>query len=108
MSGGRSAKRKGRRVEQELVRLLFELGLVCSRVPLSGAAGGNFSGDIQLELLGRVRTVEVKARREFRTLHSWLAGRDLVLLKADWQDPIVVLPLSLFAEIVAVKSGAGS
>jgi hypothetical protein len=77
-------------------------------VPLSGAAGGNFSGDIQLELLGRVRTVEVKARRKFRSLHNWLAGRDLVLLKGDRQDPIVVLPLSLFAEIVAVKSGAGS
>jgi hypothetical protein len=85
MSGGRSAKRKGRRVEQELVRLLLELGLVCSRVPLSGAAGGAFSGDIQLELLGRVRTVEVKARREFRTLHNWLAGRDLLLLKGDRQ-----------------------
>jgi Holliday junction resolvase len=102
MSGGRSAKRKGTRVEQGLVRQLIELGLVCSRVPLSGAAGGNFSGDIHLELRGRVHKVEVKARREFRTLHNWLArgGANLLLLKADRQGPLVVLPLSFFAELV--------
>jgi hypothetical protein len=101
MSGGRSAKRKGTRVEQELVRQLLELGLLCSRVPLSGAAGGEFSGDIRLEMLGRVHCVEVKARREFRTLHNWLVGRDLLLLKADRQPPLAVLPLSLLAELAA-------
>ena len=98
---GRSAKRKGTRIEQVLVRQLLELGLICSRVPLSGAAGGEFSGDIRLELLGHVYRVEVKARREFRTLHSWLTGNDLLLLKADRQPPLVVLPLPLFAELAA-------
>jgi hypothetical protein len=101
MTGGRSAKRKGTRIEQELVRQLLKLGLVCSRVPLSGAAGGNFSGDIHVELLGRVHKVEVKARREFRTLHDWLTGNDLLLLKADRQPPLVVLSLPLFAELAA-------
>jgi Holliday junction resolvase len=102
MPGGRSAKRKGTRVEHELVRQLIGLGLICARMPLSGAAGGEFSGDIHLELRGRVHKVEVKARREFRTLHNWLAraGADLLLLKADRQIPLVVLPLSFFAELV--------
>src|SRR5215510_12750128 len=96
---GRFPARKGRRVEQELTRLLLELGLVCSRVPLSGAAGGDFSSDIHLEIFGQVHRVEVKARRQFRTLHAWLAGAELLLLKADYQPPLVVLPLPLFAKL---------
>jgi hypothetical protein len=31
-------------------------------VPLSGAAGGEWSGDIHVPLLGRARRVEVKCR----------------------------------------------
>jgi hypothetical protein len=104
MPGGRSAKRKGDRVERELVRLLCELGLPCWRVPLSGAAGGELSGDIHLELLGRTHKVEVKARHEFRTLHGWLAGADLLLLKADHRDPLVIVPVRLFAELAKVRS----
>jgi Holliday junction resolvase len=99
MAGGRSPKRKGTRVERELVNLLLELGFVCSRVPLSGAAGGAWSGDIHLELLGRILKVEVKARREFATLHRWIAKADLLLLKADRQPALVVLPLALLAEL---------
>ena len=104
MVGGRSPARKGRRIEQELVRQLLGLGLVCSRVPLSGAAGGEFSSDIHIELFGRVHRVECKARREFRTLHSWLAGADLLVLKADSQPPLVVLPLPLFAKLAGARS----
>jgi hypothetical protein len=104
MPGGRSPARKGRRVEQELTRLLLELGLVCARVPLSGASGGEFSGDIHLELFGRVHRIEVKSRREFRTLHAWLDGSDLLLLKADFQPPLVVLPLPLFAKLAGARS----
>jgi hypothetical protein len=56
MSGGRTPKQKGTRVERELVHLLCELGLLCSRVPLSGAIGGAWSGDIDLELFDRTRS----------------------------------------------------
>jgi hypothetical protein len=99
MSGGRTPKQKGTRVERELVHLLCELGLPCSRVPLSGAIAGAWSGDIDLELFDRTRKIRVKARREFRTLQQWLAGADLLLLKADRCDPIAVLPIRLFAEL---------
>jgi hypothetical protein len=108
MSGGRSPKRKGTREEQELVRQLIELGLMCSRVPLSDADGGEYVGDIRLEMLGRVHCVEVKASREFRTLHSWLTGRDLLLLKGDRQVVLAVLPLSLLAELAASVKEASS
>ncbi len=100
MTGGRSPRRKGVRVERELVQQLCELGLPCERVPLSGAAGGAWSGDIHIELRGRTRKIEVKARHEFRTLHGWLAGNDLLLLKADRQPPLAVLSLALLAELI--------
>jgi hypothetical protein len=104
MSGGRSPKRKGVRVERELVQRLLENGLVCARVPLSGTAGGVWGGDIHLELLGRVHRVEVKSRARFVTLYRWLKTADFLLLKADRLDPIAVLPLSLLAELAAATS----
>ena len=104
MTGGRSPKRKGTRVERECVQHLLELGLTCMRVPLSGALGGVWGGDIELELLQRVCKVEVKARRKFDTLHGWLSGAELLILKADRQPPLVVLPLSLFAELACAAA----
>jgi Holliday junction resolvase len=99
VSGGRAPARKGARIERELVHLLCELGLPCSRVPLSGAIGGAWSGDIDLELFERTAKIQVKARREFRTLHQWLRSNELLILKADRQDPLVVMPVHLFAEL---------
>jgi hypothetical protein len=100
VSGGISPKRKGTRVEQELVRLLCELGLPCARVPLSGAIGGAWSGDIHLQLQGNTYKIEVKARREFRTLQQWLARADLLLLKPDRQTPLAVFPVPLLVKLL--------
>jgi hypothetical protein len=94
-------QRKGVRVESELVQLLCDLGLPCRRVPLSGAIGGAWSGDINLEMDGQTHKIEVKAWREFRTLHGWLAGADLLLLEADRQPPLAVLPGVLLAKLLA-------
>jgi hypothetical protein len=91
------------RVDLQLTRLLVEHGLVCSRVPLSGAAGGPWSGDIDLELVGRSLKVEVKARHAFPTLYRWINSADLLLLKADCQQPLVVMPLDLLTELAAAK-----
>ena len=103
-TGARSSKQKGDRAERQLVQLLQEAGLVCSRTPRSGAAGGPFSGDIHAELLSRSCRIEVKARAKFTTLHHWLAANEALILKADRLEPLVVLPLSLFAELVTAAS----
>jgi len=101
VSGGRSPKRKGTRVERELVNELVALGLPCFRVPLSGAAGGQWSGDIRVPLLGREYRVEVKARGDgFKQLYAWIAGSDLLIVKADRRDPLAVLPLALVVELM--------
>jgi len=99
MSGGRSPKRKGVRAERELVNQLAELGLPCFRVPLSGAAGGQWSGDIHIPLLGRTRRAEVKARANLQ-LYSWFKSADLLVVKGDRQRPLLVLPIELAVELM--------
>jgi Holliday junction resolvase len=97
---GRRSRSKGARTERSIVRALQANGIAAVRVPLSGAAGGRFAGDIVLPLMGRDLCVEVKARAEgFRELYSWLAERDVLVLKADRQEALVVVRLSLAAEI---------
>ena len=49
---GRKHRDKGNRVEREIVRLHSDIGVEAARVPLSGAAGGRFSGDIDLNPFG--------------------------------------------------------
>jgi hypothetical protein len=68
---------------------------------LSGAAGGQWSGDIRVPLLNREYRVEVKVRGDgFKQLYTWLAGSDLLIVKADRRDPLAVLPLELMVELM--------
>ena len=81
---GRRSRNKGARIEREIVRALQAKGFAASRVPLSGAVGGRFSGDVVLPLLGGDLCVEVNARADgFRELYSWLASRDVLM----WEGP---------------------
>jgi Holliday junction resolvase len=97
---GRRSRSKGARTERGIINALLANGIAAARVPLSGAAGGRFAGDINLPLMGRDLCVEVKARAGgFRELYSWLDGRDVLIVKADRREPLVVVRLSLAAEI---------
>jgi hypothetical protein len=87
------------------VRFLQAHGLAAARVPLSGAVGGRFGGDLSVPLLGRDLCIEVKARADgFRELYSWLTARDVLIVKADRQEPLVIVRLSLVAEIAKVAA----
>jgi Holliday junction resolvase len=100
--GGRTSRQKGNRTERAIVRLLQERGFAAERVPLSGAARGRFGGDVSFPLLGIDRRVEVKCRSNgFRELYRWLDGADLLIVKCDRGEPLVVISLKLAAEIAA-------
>jgi Holliday junction resolvase len=104
---GRRSRAKGARTERSIVHALQATGIAAVRVPLSGAVGGRFAGDIVLPLMGRELCVEVKARAEgFRELYSWLNRRDVLIVKADRQEPLVVVRLSLAAETAKLGSAA--
>jgi Holliday junction resolvase len=100
--GGRSSRDKGNRLERALVRLLQDRGLAAERVPLSGSAGGSYLGDVTVPVIGRDLVVEAKSRATgFAQLYAWLEGRDILVVKADRRDALVILPLRLAAEIAA-------
>jgi len=90
--GGAAPRRKGVRRERQVAAALGG-----QRVPLSGAAGGAFRGDIVLPNGWRV---EVKARADgFRQLYTWLGTCEMLVVQADRRPPLVVLPLERLQEI---------
>jgi hypothetical protein len=105
--GGRASRHKGNRFERAIVKLLQDRGLGAERVPLSGSAGGSYSGDLTVPILGRDLGVEAKARAKgFSQIYSWLQGRDALVIRADRRDALVILPLHLAADIaIAAERG---
>ena len=98
---GRRSRDKGARTERAIVRMLKGLGAVkVSGMYKPGA-------DISIPLLGFERAIEVKCRATgFAQLYGWLKGRDVLIIKADYQEPLVVLPLSLAAKVAAAARSA--
>src|SRR3974377_2170075 len=94
MSGGRTSRRKGDRAERLLVKQFQDVGIAASRVPVSGAAPGEFGGyDISIPFLDRKARIEVKHHGNgFQRLYRWLAPVDMLLVRCDRADPLVVLP----------------
>jgi hypothetical protein len=102
MRGGKASRQKGNRAERAVVRFLQDRGFAAERVPLSGSAGGSYLGDLTVPVLGVDRVVEVKVRADgFRELYRWLVDRDILIVRADRSEPLVVLPLKLAAEIAS-------
>ena len=82
------SKIKGSRVEREVVAEFEKSGIRAERMPLSGAAGGSFSGDVVMWPPGYQMPwkIEVKARKSgegFKTLERWMGENDLLVLKRD-------------------------
>jgi hypothetical protein len=102
MSGGKASRQKGNRAERAIVKFLQGRGFAAERVPLSGSVGGSYLGDVTVPILNVDRVVEVKCRADgFRELYRWLIDRDILIVRADRNEPLVVLPLKLAADIAA-------
>lgn len=109
-----NAKKKGSRVELEIVKALNEIeGVYARKMPLSGAIKG-LSGDIaifkskkaadnfdQAEMIARL---EVKARKNgegFALLEKWLGENDVLVLKQNYREPFVFMTLANYLELLA-------
>jgi hypothetical protein len=74
-------------------------------VPISGASAA-YPGDVELQLLGVARIIEMKCRADgFRELYGWLENRDILVVKADRREPLVVIPLDLAIQIAGTAVG---
>jgi Holliday junction resolvase len=102
-------RRKGARLERELVGLHRGLGVHAERVPLSGAmrypCGGH---DVDVYAFGRdapplVAEVKGRGRGEgFRQLEKWLGENDALFLRRDQAEPLVLLPWSTWTRLLAM------
>lgn len=88
-----------------------ERGIPAERVPLSGAAGGSYAGDVVIA--GRLRG-EVKARQGgagFALIERWLGTNDVLFLRRDRTEPLVVLPARVWFALLdrgGFAEGTGS
>lgn len=97
---GRASRDKGARTEREVVRVLQDAGLAAERVPLSGASGGSYCGDVSVPILGVDKRIEVKCRAGgFVKIYDWLQGNYALVLRRDRDVPLITLRLSDFAEL---------
>jgi hypothetical protein len=93
---GRRSRDKGGRTERAIVKALQAQGFMATKISGMYKPGA----DISMSLLGSDRAVEVKCRATgFTQLYDWLNERDILVVKADRQERLVVLRIGLAAEI---------
>lgn len=102
--------KKGRRVEHDLVELHEAAGIPAARVRASGALahkfGHHFCGDLKVWFLGSSAPPlvgEIKSRAGgagFQTLSRWLAENDLLVLKQNGAQPMIVLPWATWVQVL--------
>ncbi len=98
---GRASRDKGQREERSIVHAFQEAGIAAERVPLSGAAGGSFSGDVTIPVHGVDRLFEAKVRADgFREIYRWLGSNFALFIRRDRAPRLVVLRESDFIEII--------
>ena len=110
----KSQRDKGARAEREIVDRHKAINIHAERYPLSGASRFRGSGhDIDLYAFGREAApfvAEVKARKngsDFTQLEKWLGEYQVLFLRRDRADPLVVLPWSTWVTLLEKVRRAG-
>jgi hypothetical protein len=101
---GKMQRDKGYRVENNLVHKHQALGVGAERVPLSGGAGGSYTGDLILSVGEETFRAEVKARARaagWVTIKNWLDTNDLLFLVEDRVPPLVLMTWETYERLLA-------
>ena len=97
-------KNKGTYHEKWFVDWLTKAGIKAKRQPLSGSLGGEYSGDIKLELFGQELVGEVKYRDKsnFPSPFSVLENRDIAFYKRRRGTPqtLVIMTGEQFQQLM--------
>ena len=107
MSGAKH-RQKGDRIEREIVALHEAIGIHAERYPLSGASRFRGKGhDVDVYPFGvddAPFTAEIKGRKTgdgFRMLERWVGEHDMLFLRRNRSEPLVVLPWSTYSALVS-------
>lgn len=95
---------KGARGERAVVRALQAIGIPARRTaPLQSGYGAQ-DGDVEAEIFGWKRRIEVKLRAKgFRQIYGWLENADVLIVKADGKPALVILPMDQAKDYLGVK-----
>jgi len=103
MSGGKASRRKGDRFERQCVNTLQDMGIGAERIPLSGSAGGSFTGDITAPVQGEDWRIECKIRAHaWSDLYHWIEGNKALFIRRDNAKPLVVIRFEDFAKLAGL------
>lgn len=98
---GKASRDKGARHERAVVKTFQDAGFAAERVPLSGAAGGSYTGDVSTAWLGQDKKLECKKRAHgFASIYNWLSEHDALVIGADRRKDLICLPLDDFLTIL--------
>lgn len=98
---GKFSRSKGKRFETEIVHRLKDGGLPAERVPLSGGAGGSFTGDVIFRHNGADLKLEAKKRATgFTQIYQWIIGNYGLVIGRDHAEPLIVLRLQDFVRLL--------
>ena len=90
------SRSKGKRIELELVHLHQDVGIPAEKLSRTGYTGPDL-------MIADEWTAEVKARasgKGFVILEQWLGAADLLFLRRDRQQPLVVLSWETYLQML--------
>jgi hypothetical protein len=97
---GIKSRRKGARIELDVLHELQDAGIKCEKL----SAMYKKTHDMRITMLGRDNKAETKCRANgFATIYRWLKPVDLLILRADRKEALVVMPMKTLIELI--KSG---
>ena len=106
---GKAPRRKGDRIEREIIKLHEDIEVHAERYPLSGSTRFRGSGhdiDVYADEDGPPLVAEVKGRKDgkgFAQLEKWLGEYDLLFLRRDRKKPLVVMPWRVYEWFMGVE-----
>ena len=102
-------KQKGSYHERWFIKWLTQMGIKSKAQPLSGALGGEYRGDLKVELMGHELVGEVKYRdlSNFPSPFKVLEGRDIAFYKRRTGKPqvVVIIEGETFAKLMESVNG---
>ena len=91
------SRRKGARIELDVLHELQDAGLDCEKLSKMYAK----THDVRLAMLGKNHKMEIKCRANgFATIYKWLAPVDILVLRADRKPALAVLPITTLIELI--------
>ncbi len=94
---GMKSRRKGARVELEILHQLQDAGIIAEKL----SSAWRKTHDLHARSGETEFSIEIKCRANgFKQLYQWLVPVDLLIVRADREEALAVLPLSVLIELI--------